>query len=97
MDTHELIPAEECCIHYQIQYSFVQSLHQSSLIDLIEMEEKVFIPSSQLHSLEKYIRLHYDLDINMEGLETIAHLLNCIEELQQENLSLKNRLRLFEP
>ena len=42
------------------------------------------------------MRMHYDLDINMEGIDVIAHLLKRIDSLQQELKMAKNRLRLFE-
>lgn len=42
--------------------------------------------------LEKYIHLHYDLDINLEGLDAVAHLLNQIQVLQVEVRQLRNEL-----
>ena len=47
-------------------------------------------------NLEKFIRLYYELDINLEGIETITHLLQRINSLQDEIIILKNRLRLYE-
>jgi hypothetical protein len=38
------------------------------------------------------VRLHYDLDINIEGIETINHLLEKIEEMQREIAHLKNKI-----
>jgi len=55
-----------------------------------------FIDSGQLQQLEKYIRLYYELDINLEGIETITHLLRRIDLMQDEIIMLKNRLRLYE-
>jgi len=43
-------------------------------------------------SLKTFVRLHYDLDINLEGLETINHLLEKIEEMQMEILKLRNKV-----
>jgi len=40
--------------------------------------------------------LHYDLDINMEGMESINHMLEQIDSLQQEIVRLRNRLRIYE-
>ncbi len=97
METEKLIPADECCTRYNIDYSFIRSLQQSGLIKEYLIEEKRFIHSGQLHELEKFIRLYYDLQINIEGIETITHLLKRINMLQRENRILKNRLRLFGP
>ena len=96
MDSEQLIPADECCLQYNIEYSFISSLQDSGLIEVFTIEEKRFIHAGQLQDLEKFIRLYYDLQINIEGIETITHLLKRIKELQQENRDLKNRLRLLE-
>ena len=42
------------------------------------------------------IRLHYDLDINLEGIETIFHLLERIETLQHEMHELRKKIGLYE-
>ena len=93
--TEDLIPQEICCIQYDIEVSFIQQLGEYGLIDIITVEEKPFIHSNQLGELEKFIRMHYDLDINMEGIDAIAHLLAKVKNLQSEIISLKNRLQVF--
>jgi hypothetical protein len=45
--------------------------------------------------LEKCIHL-YELDINLEGIETIRYLLNRLTDMQEKMLELKNRLALYE-
>ncbi len=46
----------------------------------------------------RIIRLYYELDINLEGIEAIIHLLQRIDTHQQEEIiALRNRLRLYEP
>jgi hypothetical protein len=42
------------------------------------------------------VRLHFDMDINIEGIETITHLLERIEQMQQEITQLKNRVGVYE-
>lgn len=93
--THELIAQEECCLQYNIEVTFIQTLNEYGLIEMITIEEKPFIPVSQLHELEKFIRLHYDLDINMEGIDVIANLLSKVKKLQNEIGDLKNRLQVY--
>jgi hypothetical protein len=44
-----------------------------------------------MQKLEKFVRLHYDLDINLEGIETINYLLEKIEKMQKEILELRNK------
>ena len=96
METKNLISTDEFCALYNVEYSFVSSLQESGLIEITTLEERGFIPTSQLLELEKYVRLHDELDINLEGIEAINHLLQRIRTMQDEIASLKNRLRLYE-
>lgn len=92
MDTTNNITIQECCTHYQVESSFVHALHTYGLIEIVQSNNDHYIHYEQLTLLEKYIHLHYDLDINVEGLDAIAHLLQHINELQQEVKSLRNEL-----
>lgn len=96
MQDENLIPADEFCSNYNIEISFINALNEFGLIEVSTVEEREFIPSNQLSEVEKYIRLHYDLEINIAGIEAIAHMLERIKKLQQEMLQLHNRLRLYE-
>jgi len=96
MQTENLISINEFCINHNIEISFIRSLHQTGLIEITTIEEKFFIDTGQLQQLEKFIRLYYELDINLEGIETIHHLLKRINSLQDEIVALKNKLRLYE-
>ncbi|MEP6676034.1 MAG: chaperone modulator CbpM [Ferruginibacter sp.] len=96
MEKEQLIPADEFCANHQIAISFISSLHDSGLINIISIEERTFIPTEELSQLEKIIRLHFEMDINVEGIETIIHLLDQMQQLQQEMNSLKNKLRFYE-
>ena len=96
MEDENLIPADEFCIHYNVEYSFIHALQDNSLIQIVMREEKAFIPQSQLTEIERLLRLHYDLEINIEGIEAITHMLNRIEHLQHEVAILKNKLNLYE-
>lgn len=89
MDKELWIPVEDFCMHYQIERSFILDLNESGLIEITTIEETGCIPSNQLSSLEKYVRLYYDLQINVEGIEAITHLLERIKELQYEVRRLK--------
>lgn len=96
MEQRKLISATEFCTMHHIEVSFIQSLEETGLIEIENIEETGFIPESQLPQLERMVRLHNELDINIEGIDTINNLLNRILELQEEVLMLRNRLRFFE-
>jgi len=90
METINKISVEQCCIHYSIETSFVQQLDDYGLIKISRSGKKSFIAFEQLANLEKYIRLHYDLEINMQGMEAIEHLLQRMQYLQDELRRLQN-------
>jgi hypothetical protein len=96
MDAQQWIPANEFCASHNIEISFIRSLQENGLIEITLVEDGGFIPASQLQQLEKIIRLYYELDINLEGIETITHLLQRILTMQDEITLLKNRLRRYE-
>ncbi len=90
MEPDDLIPIKDFCIYHNIEYSFIDSLESSGLINITSVQQSSFIHADDLRKLEKFVRLHYDLDINLEGIETINYLLEKIEEMQTELLQLKN-------
>ena len=96
METEQLIPASEFCIYHNIELSFIYSLNESGLIDITSIEEKIFVPVSQLKHLEKLMRLNAEMDINVEGIETITYLLQRISDMQQHILQLNNKLAFYE-
>ncbi|MFA5329532.1 MAG: chaperone modulator CbpM [Prolixibacteraceae bacterium] len=96
MQTEYLIAVDEFCANHDIEVSFIRSLQETGLIEITTIEDAGFIDFQQLQQLEKYVRFYYELDINLEGIETIRHLLQRVNDLQQEITALRNRLRLYE-
>ena len=92
----ELIPAKVFCASHAIEQSFIQTLYESGLIDITYIEEDPFVPVAQLEQLERIVRMYFEMDINVEGIETIIHLLQRMHSMQQEMTILKNRLHLYE-
>ena len=96
MEMKKLISAHEFCASHHVEISFIRSLEETGLIEITTIEDTGFIKVSQLQQLEKILRLYNELGINIEGIDTITHLLHRIIDLQDEVTALKNRLRLFE-
>jgi len=96
MHKGNLIALDEFCAMHNVEISFISSLQETGLIEISTIEDSGFIDISQIQQLEKFLRFYYDLDINLEGIETITHLLQRINALQEEVISLKNRLRVYE-
>ena len=96
METRDLILIEHFCANYELELSFIDSLHEFGLIEVIIHEDNKYIHQEQLNEVEKMMRMHYDLDINMEGIDVISHLLKRINSLQKELIETQNKLRLYE-
>lgn len=91
-----LIPVQKVCTHYDIEFSFISSLHELGLVEVSVVGEVQYIRQEQINDIERMIRLHYDLDINIEGIDAVYHLLRQVDNLQKELITLKNRLSLYE-
>jgi hypothetical protein len=96
MIEQQLIPTKTICLHYNIEISFIDALTQIGLIDIEIIEKKQFIHQDQISNLEKMIRLHNELNVNLEGIDVVFNLLEKERALQHELTTLKNRLRLYE-
>lgn len=96
MYSAEFIAAGEFCAFHQVDISFIKGLHESGLIAMTIRDGAMFLPADELPAVEKFMRWHYELAINFEGIEALAHLLQRLDGLQEENRILRNRLHGFE-
>ncbi len=92
----QLISTHDFCSYYKVEASFISSLQEHGLIEITTIEQNSFIDLDHLKNVEKFIRLHYDLDINLEGIEAITYLLNRLKYMEEEIILLKNRLAMYE-
>lgn len=92
MNQKDFIRAKDFCIYHNIEFSFLTHLESSGLVRLSSVKRTSYIPLEEIPKLEKYVRLYYEMDINVEGIETIDYLLSRIEEMQKEIRLLRNRL-----
>ncbi len=90
MEQDDLIPLEDLCRYYSVEFTFVSGLSEYELLDLVLVEQRPCLRKSQLGDFEKLLRLHYELDINMAGIDAIVHLLQKIKHLQSENNKLRS-------
>jgi hypothetical protein len=96
MQNEDIVRASEFCVHHNIELSFIYNLKEHDLIETIVVDEQLFLPVSALGRLEKIVRLHFELDINLEGIESISHLLERVTEMQDHITLLTNRLKAYE-
>lgn len=96
MENKNLVPARVCCEHYKIELSFIHTLEQYGFIKTVKINANEFIEEDELQMLEKFIRMHYELDINMQGIEAINFLLERVQDMKGEIARLRNRLNVYE-
>lgn len=96
MTTDDLIAVELFCTHQGVETTFVHALHERGLITITVASERHLIASADLPRIEQLARMHYDLDINLEGIEAISHLLERMQVLQDRLRSMDERLRMFD-
>jgi hypothetical protein len=96
MKTEDFIPLKDLCLLYQVEMSFFDSLKDIGIIEITTFEQVHYIREDTVTLIEKVIRMHHELDVNIEGVAVAFHLLEKINELQSEVVTLKNRLRIFE-
>lgn len=91
----QLIPAQQFCTHHHIEMNFIYSLRDYGLIEIVSSEGNDFLSPDQLSELERIVRLHYDLDVNMEGIDVILHLLKQLEDTEHELKQMKKQLKVY--
>ena len=96
METEQMIPASEFCVYHNMELSFIYSLNESGLIEITVVKEEIFVPASQLKQLEQLMRLKQEMDINIEGIESITYLLKRIRDMQQHIVELNNKLAFYQ-
>jgi chaperone modulatory protein CbpM len=96
MPDEEIIPVELFCSCYNVELTFLETLESHGLISIGNRENQKFIQQEDLVELEKYTRMYYDLNINVEGIDALNHLLDKLKLLSQEADSLRARLRIYE-
>ena len=85
----------ECLRIYEVEPSFIESLHEVGLIQVVDQEEERFIEYDDLSDLEQFIRWHYEMDINVEGIDALRHMLERVKLLQSELDQLRHELRFY--
>ncbi|WP_426278904.1 chaperone modulator CbpM [Chryseobacterium sp. S-02] len=88
----ERISREELVKIYNIEVTFFDELVESGLLNIQTENEIRYLKYEDLPSFERFTNWHYDLEINLPGLEVIHDMLKKMEELKQRNRELMNKL-----
>lgn len=87
----ERISREEIVSIYNIEITFFNELEACGLIQTEVVNEITYLHYDQLPNFEKFMNWHYDLEVNIPGLEIIHNLLSQIHFLQEENRRLSSK------
>lgn len=94
METN-LISVEDICAYHHVEINFIHSLEDFGLIRTTIKKQSVFLPVDELSKLEQYLRLAQDLEINLEGIHAVSHLLNQLQHMQEKITTLQNELNYY--
>ena len=96
MNLEEFIALSNLCEYHEVEMSFFTDLNEIGLIEIRQIETSNYLHRDNIADIEKMIRMHRELNINAEGIDVVFNLLKRVEELQQELLTTKNRLHIYE-
>jgi len=76
-----------------MELQFIRNLSQNGLIEVVVQDEEEFVKEEELKALEQFATWHYELEINLQGIEVAQNLLHKIEQLQEEIRLLRIEIR----
>lgn len=88
----ERISREELVKIYNIEITFFNDLVDNGLLTVKTENETSYLMYEDLPAFEKFANWHYDLEINLPGLEVIHEMLKKLEDMKQENRELMTKL-----
>ncbi len=88
----ERISRDELVRIYNIEITFFNSLEESGLLKTTTENDVKYLMFEDLRNLERFIEWHYDLDVNIPGLEVINNLMKQLDDLRIENRNLVNKM-----
>jgi len=88
----ERISREELVKIYNIEVTFFDELVDSGLLHIQTENEIRYLMYEDLPNFERFTNWHYDLEINLPGLEVIHDMLQKMEDLKQRNRELMSKL-----
>jgi hypothetical protein len=91
----DMIELNEFCNSHQIEVSFIQSLEEYGLVEIVIADQSMCIYATELPRLERIVRLHRELNINPEGIDVIDQLLKRLNDMHHEIIQLRNQLDFY--
>ena len=95
MMSRKKITYTQCLQIYQVEETFLDQLESSGLIEIVIEEDDKYITYDYLQEIEQFVRWHYELEINMEGIEALYHMLQQVQQLQRDVEKLRGELNFY--
>ncbi|CAM1340846.1 chaperone modulator CbpM [Tenacibaculum aestuarii] len=96
MSNKELISIQKVIVHHNLDEQFIESIESFQLIEIVVKDTDKYVYVEQLPTLEKIIRLYYDLEVNMQGIDVINNMLDRMDMMRKTIQQLENKLKLYE-
>ncbi|MGG8495193.1 chaperone modulator CbpM [Tenacibaculum sp. TC6] len=96
MNDKELISIQKIIHHHNLDEQFIESIESFQLIEFVVKDADKYLYVEQLPRLEKIIRLYYDLEVNMQGIDVINNMLSKMNSMHKTIQQLQNKLKLYE-
>lgn len=97
MNKEHYILVRTVCTHYALEQTFIYGLGDKGLINIVTSDPDDLIHEEDLPRLEKILRIHRELAVDVDAMEVVLNLVDKIDQLQEELTLLKNRISFWEP
>ena len=89
------IKITEYCDHEKIEKSFIFDLNREGIIKIVQQEEDKCLDENDLSDIEMFSRWHYELGVNLEGIDAMRHMLTRMKNMQLEIKNLQQKLDFY--
>lgn len=96
MKEESYILIQHYCETTSVDPEFIEQLFEYGLIQHLEHGDAPAVHQEELPIIERMARLHYDLEVNLEGLQVIAHMRKKMIQMQKQMIDLERKLKRFE-
>jgi type I restriction-modification system DNA methylase subunit len=96
MNLENYIQIEVYCKQTQTPLEFIDDLFEFDMIEVQRIDNKSYVQPHHIVEIERIYRLRNDLGINMEGIDTLNHMIEKVKRLEQELKMLRDRLTIYE-
>lgn len=91
---NRIIFIKDYCDSYGIEENFIEQLKEFELIEIKSKDHLEYVFEDQVNDLDKFRRLFYDMEVNMEGIDIIQQLLLRLEERTKLINELQSQLNI---